>query len=182
LKSTTRDIISRDTLKRLTTDLARHLLGIDGEAIELLKTQKQRIEDRRAGLVARMRGSACEECLLHVEIANNNSSDMRLRMLRYYTDIRFAGHPAGIREFLVYIGSGGLTMNAGIEEQELLDYRFGLVDMAQRRLCGATDAGQSGCPGAGRTMRLWGAQSRRCGCLHRTPLEGAVGCKRATFS
>jgi len=37
-----KDIISRDTLKRLTTDLARPLLGVDGEAVELLKTQNQR--------------------------------------------------------------------------------------------------------------------------------------------
>ena len=45
-----KDIISRDTLKRLTTDLARHLLGVDGEAIDLLETQYQRVEDRRADL------------------------------------------------------------------------------------------------------------------------------------
>ena len=63
---TAKDIISRDTLKRLTTDLARHILGIDGEAIELLETQNQRVEDRRADLVARMRDSDGEEFLLHV--------------------------------------------------------------------------------------------------------------------
>jgi hypothetical protein len=39
-----KDIISRDTLKRLTTDLARQLLGLEGEAVELLETQNQRIE------------------------------------------------------------------------------------------------------------------------------------------
>jgi len=88
---TAKDIISRDTLKRLTTDLARHLLGIDGEAVELLETQHQRVEDRRADLVARMRRADGEEFLLHVEIANNNATDMPLRMLRYYTDIHFAG-------------------------------------------------------------------------------------------
>jgi len=43
---TTKDIISRDMLKRLTTDLARHLLGIEAEAVELLETQRQRVEDR----------------------------------------------------------------------------------------------------------------------------------------
>ncbi len=126
---TAKDIVSRDTLKRLTTDLARHLLGIDGEAVELLETQNQRIEDRRADLVARMRTTGGAEFLLHVEIANNNSADMPLRMLRYYTDIRFAGHQGPIRQFLIYIGSAPLTMPGGIEEPELLDYRHGLVDM-----------------------------------------------------
>ncbi len=80
-------------------------------------------------LVARMRGADGEEFLLHVEIANNNAADMPLRMLRYYTDIRFAGHPGPIRQFLIYIGTDPLTMPAGLDEPELLDYRYGLVDM-----------------------------------------------------
>ncbi|WP_295388399.1 hypothetical protein [uncultured Thiodictyon sp.] len=128
---TDKDIISRDTLKRLTTDLARHLLGIEAEAVELLETQNQRIEDRRADLVARMRARDGQEFLLHVEIANNNRSEMPLRMLRYYTDIRFAGHKGPIRQFLIYIGTGPLSMPNGIAEPELLDYRYGLVDMHQ---------------------------------------------------
>lgn len=126
---TAKDIVSRDTLKRLTTDLARHLLGIDGEAVELLETQNQRVEDRRADLVARMRASDGSEFLLHAEIANNNTADMALRMLRYYTDIRLAGHKGPIRQFLIYIGTDPLNMPGGIEEPGLLDYRFSLVDM-----------------------------------------------------
>ncbi len=105
---TEKDIISRDTLKRLTTDLVRHLLGLDGEAVELLETQNQRIKDRRADLVARMRASSGEEFLLHVEIANNNRTDMPLRMLRYYSDIRLAGHQGALRQFLVYLGVSSL--------------------------------------------------------------------------
>jgi hypothetical protein len=126
---TAKDIISRETLKRLTTDLARHILGIDGEAVELLETQNQRVEDRRADLVARMRAGGGEEFLLHVEIANNNRADMALRMLRYYTDIRLAGHTGPLRQFLIYIGADALSMPAGLQEPERLDYRYGLVDM-----------------------------------------------------
>jgi hypothetical protein len=126
---TAKDVISRDTLKRLTTDLAKHLLGIDGEAVDLLETQNQRVEDRRADLVARMRASDGNEFLLHAEIANNNKADMALRMLRYYTDIRLAGHAGPIRQFLIYIGTDPLNMPGGIEEPQLLDYRYGLVDM-----------------------------------------------------
>jgi len=92
-----KDIIGRAMLKRLTTDLARHLLGLDAEAIQVLETQNQRVEDRRADLVARMCATDGSEFLLHIEIANNNKADMPLWMLRYYTDIRFAGHPRPIR-------------------------------------------------------------------------------------
>ncbi|WP_089726183.1 hypothetical protein [Candidatus Thiosymbion oneisti] len=62
-------------------------------------------------------------------IANHNAAGMPLRMLRYYTDIRFAGHAGHIRQFLIYIGSDRLNMQAGIDEPGLLDYRYGLVDM-----------------------------------------------------
>jgi len=133
---TAKDIISRDTLKRLTTDLARHLLGIEAEAIELLETQNQRVEDRRADLVARMRATDASEFLLHVEIANNNKNDMALRMLRYFTDIRLAGHGGAIRQFLIYIGTEPLNMPTGIQEPGLLDYRHGVVDMHQVNCAG----------------------------------------------
>jgi hypothetical protein len=133
---TAKDIISRDTLKRLTTDLAQQLLGIDGEAIELLETQNQRIEDRRADLVARMRAPSGDEFLLHTEISNNNAPDMPLRMLRYYTDIRLAGHAGPVRQCLLYIGSERLTMDDGMTEPQLLDYRYQLVDMHQINCAG----------------------------------------------
>lgn len=81
---TAKDIISWDTLKRLTTDLAGHLLGLDAEAIELLESQSQRVEDRRADLVALMRESCGGEFLLP----------------RYYNDIRLAGQKGPIRQFL----------------------------------------------------------------------------------
>ncbi len=124
-----KDIISRAMLKRLTTDLAHHLLRLKAETVEVLETQNQRIEDRRADLVARMRGIDGKEFLLHIEVANNNTANMPLRMLRYYTDIRFAGHPGPIRQFLIYIGADPLTMPPGIDEPGLLDYRYDLVDM-----------------------------------------------------
>jgi len=95
-----------------------------------LETQNQRVEDRRADLVARMRQADGEEFLLHIEVANNNTTNMPLRMLRYYTDIRLAGHSGPIRQFLIYIGADSLTMPAGLDEPGLLDnYRYGLIDM-----------------------------------------------------
>jgi len=128
---TAKDIISRAILKRLTTDLARHLLDLDAEAVQVLETQNQRVEDRRADLVARMRQADGEEFLLHIEIANNNVANMPLRMLRYYTDIRLAGHSGPIRQFLIYIGADPLTMPPGLNEPELLDYCYSLIDMHQ---------------------------------------------------
>jgi len=126
---TAKDIISRDILKRLTEALVHRILGLEAKVIEPLETQNQRVEDRRADLVARMRDRDGEEFLLHVEVANNNDSNMPLRMLRYYTDIRLAKHHGPIRQFLIYIGSERLAMPAGLDEPGFEGYRYGLVDM-----------------------------------------------------
>ena len=74
-----------------------------------------------------MRAGGGEEVLLHVEIANNNTGDMPLRMLRYCTDIRLAGHTGPLRQFLIYTGADALTMPDGLQEPERLEYRYGLV-------------------------------------------------------
>ena len=48
-----KDIISKEAIKRIAVDLATILLelDIDPETLELLETEKQRIEDRRVDLV-----------------------------------------------------------------------------------------------------------------------------------
>jgi len=120
---TAKNIINRAMLKRLTTDLARHLLGLDAEAV------KSKTAERTWSPV--MHASDGTEFLLHVEIANNNAANMPLRMLRYYTDIRFADHSGPVRQFLIYIGADRLTMPMGLDEPGLPDYHYGLVDMHQ---------------------------------------------------
>ena len=88
-----KDIISKQLIQRIAVDLAVYLLKLDinSEDLELLATEQQRVEDRRADLVAKVR-QAKSEFILHIEIQNNNDATMVLRMLRYYTDICFA-HP-----------------------------------------------------------------------------------------
>jgi hypothetical protein len=98
----TKDIISRDTLKRPTTDVARHLLGIDGEAVELLETQNQRIEDRRADLVARMRTSGGEAFLLQMLSQNRELKAQVEEAERMLTEIDIEALPS----FAIGFGRG----------------------------------------------------------------------------
>jgi len=51
----TKDITSKQLLKRMAADLANLLLklDIDPDSVELLETQHQRVEERRADLVVR---------------------------------------------------------------------------------------------------------------------------------
>ena len=116
-----KDIVSKQVIKHLTVDLAHYLLDldIDPERLELLQTEQQRIEDRRADLVARAVDRATGKTfILHIEIQNNNQAEMPLRMLRYYTDIRLSYPGNELRQFLVTIGRPALTMAAGISKRQ----------------------------------------------------------------
>ena len=48
-----KDIISKSIFKRIGLDIAHLLLHLDIKDIELIETQYQRIEERRADLVAK---------------------------------------------------------------------------------------------------------------------------------
>ena len=49
-----KDIISRDIIKRLAIDIAQILLKLEVKDAEIIEIQYQRIEERRADLVAKM--------------------------------------------------------------------------------------------------------------------------------
>lgn len=66
-----KDIISKRVLKYLAADIANLLLAldIDANSVELLETEQERIELRRADLVVRVRKRQTQQTfILHVEI------------------------------------------------------------------------------------------------------------------
>nr|VFK11907.1 MAG: Putative transposase, YhgA-like [Candidatus Kentron sp. LPFa]VFK28071.1 MAG: Putative transposase, YhgA-like [Candidatus Kentron sp. LPFa] len=81
-----KDIISKGAMRRLVVDLA---------------TEHQRVEDRRADLVVRLRDRQGETFLLHIEIQNNNDKTMPIRMMRYMTDILLAHPGLPLRQYLL---------------------------------------------------------------------------------
>jgi hypothetical protein len=124
-----KDIISKQLIQRIAVDLAVYLLGLDikTEELELMTTEQQRVEDRRADLVAKVKKTG-DEFILHIEIQNNNDKSMPLRMLRYYTDIGFTHCDIPIHQYLIYIGSERLNMPAQKQDHGL-DYRYNIIDM-----------------------------------------------------
>nr|VFK21470.1 MAG: Predicted transposase YdaD [Candidatus Kentron sp. LPFa]VFK36012.1 MAG: Predicted transposase YdaD [Candidatus Kentron sp. LPFa] len=125
-----KDIVSKETIRRLAVDLATYLLElpIDPGSLEVLPTEHQRVEDRRADLVVKLRDRAGEPFLLHIEIQNSNDDAMPIRMLRYMTDILLAHPGLPLQQYLIYIGPEPLTMPDGIEGPGFR-YRYGLRDM-----------------------------------------------------
>ncbi|NOQ35799.1 MAG: hypothetical protein GQ569_07875, partial [Methylococcaceae bacterium] len=86
-----KDIISKQSIKRIAVDIAIYLLHLDinPDEVELLSTEQQRVEDRRADLVVKLKDRENKAFILHIEIQSSNDYTMPLRMMRYYTDIAF---------------------------------------------------------------------------------------------
>jgi predicted transposase YdaD len=126
-----KDIISKSVLGHLAADIANLLLGlgVETDSVELLDTEQQRVEQRSADLVARMRRQADgQDFILHIEIQNQNDSTMPLRMLRYFTDIQLAYPQDAIHQHLIYIGKERLTMPDSFAAPAFT-YRYALLDM-----------------------------------------------------
>jgi len=122
-----KDIVSKDLLKRIAVDIARVLLHLKVDSAEIIETEYQRIEDRRADLVAHMWGEE-GDFILHVEIQNDNDDKMPWRMLRYRAEIGHSYPEVDTRQYLIYIGKAPLAMPEDLR-QTGLDYRYRIVDM-----------------------------------------------------
>jgi len=123
-----KDITTKKILKHIVKDIAHYVFNIKLDEAEILETEYQRVEERRADLVIKARQGQ-RIFILHIEIQNDNQAIMPLRMMRYYTDIALA-YPdiSDIEQYLIYIGKDSLRMPAGIENNNH-QYRYHLVDM-----------------------------------------------------
>ena len=125
-----KDIVSKEIIGQLAAYLAIYLLDlpINPDFQEAMGTEHQRIEDRRADLVVKLRDRGNDPFLLHIEIQNDNDPQMPVRMMRYLTDVLLAYPGLPIHQYLIYIGAEELTMSDGFDHAGF-PYRYGLVDM-----------------------------------------------------
>ena len=123
-----KDLISKQLLKRLLVDFGTRLFKLDIVEAELLSSEQPRIEGKRADLVARVKNGQGESYILHVEIQNDNRSDVPLRMMRYYTDLALEHIGEKVMQHLLYIGKASLTMSDHVRGHDWL-YRYNVLDM-----------------------------------------------------
>ena len=124
-------IVSKEVLQHLAADIANILLELDVEhdSVELLQTEQQRVESRRADMVARMRKRQTgEKLILHVEIQNANDNTMPVRMLRYLSDILLQYPDEAVYQYVVYIGKRTLSMPNQLV-LPAFSYQYYLLDM-----------------------------------------------------
>jgi len=118
-----KDIILKETLKSIVKSVAYYILKIKVDTIELIETEKERIESKRADIVVKINN----EFILHLEIQNNNDYSMPYRMLRYWLDITQTTN-LPIKQYLIYIGKDKLRMKNNILKDGV-NYVYNLIDM-----------------------------------------------------
>ena len=126
-----KDIVSKEVLQHLAADIANILLELDVEhdSVELLQTEQQRVESRRADMVARMKKRQTgEKLILHVEIQNANDNTMPVRMLRYLSDILLQDPEEMVYQYVVYIGKRPVSMPNQLV-LPAFSYQYYLLDM-----------------------------------------------------
>ncbi|MEI6706356.1 MAG: hypothetical protein WCK96_04370 [Methylococcales bacterium] len=123
-----KDIISKQIFKRIFVDIATYIFKLNLKTVELIETEQQRIEDRRADLVASVVDNMGNAFIVHIEIQNQNQATMPDRMLRYLTDIRLNYPNQSVYQYLLYIGKQPLAMASGISSEQL-QYHYNMLDM-----------------------------------------------------
>ena len=122
------DVISKSILKRIFVDVATYLFGLELYNVQLIDTEQQRIEDRRADLVARVKEKNGNSFVIHIEIQNQNQTNMPIRMLRYLTDIKLSYPNEDVHQYLLYIGKSKLSMAKSMQSKQL-NYQYSVIDM-----------------------------------------------------
>ena len=118
-----KDIISKEALNTLVLDIVKYILKFDVKHLTLIDKEFQRVEDRRADVVA----NVDDKYILHLEIQNQNDKTMPLRMMRYYTDIKFITK-LPIKQYIIYIGKNKLSMPDFIKDIDFT-YKYNIIDM-----------------------------------------------------
>jgi len=124
-----KDITTKEIIETITIDIAKYILNLNISNIEFIDKELKRIEKREADLVA-----ICEidnkKSILHIEIQNNNDSNMIYRMLRYYTEIKQLHKNLPVYQYVIYIGKNRLSME-NILNCDNINYSYNLLDLAK---------------------------------------------------
>jgi len=119
-----KDVISKEILKNIARDISKHILHIDiKDDMEIISQEFTRIEARNSDLLYKNGDE-----VVHIEIQNDNHTQMHLRMHRYYSDILFLYENYKISQYMVYIGKPKCNMKSEIKRDKI-DYSYDIIDI-----------------------------------------------------
>ena len=117
-----KDTITKEIFKNIVEDIAKYILKLEIQNLSFIDMESQRIESRRADIVALVD----DKFILHIELQSSYDSEMPYRMLRYYTDIKQNNKKYPIHQYVVYLGKQNIKNNL---KDAGLDYNYNLIDM-----------------------------------------------------
>jgi len=119
-----KDIISKEILKNMARDISTHILHIKiKEDMEIIDKEFTRIESRNSDILYKNGDE-----VIHIEIQNNNHTQMHLRMHRYYSDILFLYEDYDVHQYMLYIGKEKCTMKSQIVRDKI-NYSYDIIDI-----------------------------------------------------
>ena len=91
--------------------------------MEIINQEFTRVESRESDLLFQNGDE-----IVHIEIQNNNHSQMHLRMCRYYTDILFLYENYKVSQYMIYMGKEKCYMKSEIKRDKI-EYSYDIIDM-----------------------------------------------------
>ena len=118
-----KDIILKDITKQAIKDVCKYIIKIDVDDFEFLDIEFAKIETRKADVLVKT-----DEKIIHIEFQTQTDSKMLLRMLRYYSEIKFRYPDKEVFQYVIYIGKYNTSMNYKLKEHNI-EYNYELIDM-----------------------------------------------------
>lgn len=112
------DKILKENIGQLFLPLAEKQLGIRIQKSEELKDKLQTTLEREADFLREITTASGERFILQLEFQTANEADMVYRMQEYHAILR-RKHSLPVRQFVYYLGTAPLNMNAKLPEQEV---------------------------------------------------------------
>ena len=123
------DKILKENIEALIIPLADKLLGLTLGQLEELPDDLQTTLERKPDFLKRVVGSVDAPYLLHLEFQVKDEPNMINRMLLYYAMLR-EKYQERVKQYVVFMGRRSPRMSTQLTE-DLIDYRFTLVDIRQ---------------------------------------------------
>ena len=116
-----KDLISKEIVSGFVKEIAKDFLGLDVNEVEELNIEFKKIETKRADFLALLD----KKFILHIEIQSSYEKKFSLRMLRYYTEIKYK-YDYPVYQIAIYLGKGRIESRI---DDFFIDYSFKLIDL-----------------------------------------------------
>ncbi|GEM_PF-898102 len=124
------DITLKDVISGLERAFCKSFLNMDIIEAKPLDSDLQKIEEKQADYIARIKDKDRREYILHIEFQSTNHKSMHIRMLRYLTEL-YNRYNLPVIQTVVYLGKEKLRMRDRISFEAYrtkIDYRYELID------------------------------------------------------